>query len=213
MRSRAWLFGVVAAGVAVALILLLWPRSTTHDSERTPLSPTGAGAVSDGASPQPSEPAQPALPAAGTDGSNNNDDGAAEEGSAGASGRQVRDHRGETASNGVTRRFPGGRPGHVIQPPIIADLRRTLNPEIKKCSDEHAADLAPGAQIQASLRVAVHSGVVSVLDVDVQQRGVPESSGMIDCARKAFASVQLRADGHAEVESHVLRLPFRIPVK
>ncbi len=210
MRSRAWLFGVVAAGVAVAVILLLWPRSTTHDSERTPLSPAaGAGAVSDGAAPPPSEPAQPATPGASGDGSNNNDAGGGPER---ASGDRIRDHRGETAG-GVARRFPGGKPGHVIQPPIIADLRRTLSPEIKKCSDEHAADLQPGAQIQGRLRVAVHSGVVSVLDVDVEQRGVPESSGMIECARKAFASVQLRADGHAEVESHVLRLPFRIPVK
>jgi hypothetical protein len=211
MRSRAWLFGVVAAGVAVAVILLLWPRSTTHDSERTPLSPGDvAGAVSDGGSPDPSEPAQAAAPVA-ADADNNNDE--VGEGPDRATGAGIRDHRGETASGGVARRFPDRRPGHVIQAPIIADLRRTLNPEIKKCSDEHAADLEPGAQIQGALRVAVHSGVVSVLDVDVQQRGVPESSGMIECARKAFASVQLRADGHAEVESHVLRLPFRIPVK
>ena len=211
MRSRAWLFGVVAAGVAVAVILLLWPRSTTHDSERTPLSPaTGAGAVSDGAAPDPSEPAQPPAPVATGDGNNNNDERADASGQANDAG--IRDHRGETAS-GVARRFPNRRPGHVIQPPIIANLRRTLNPEIKKCSDEHAADVEAGAQIQGSLRVSVHSGVVSVLDVDVQHHGVPESSGMIECARKAFASVLLRADGHAEVASHVLRLPFRIPVK
>lgn len=212
MRSRAWLFGVVAAGVAVAAILLLWPRSTTHDSERTPLSPaTGAGAVSDGAAPDPSEPAQPQAPVATGDGNNNNDEAADAAGEAKEAG--IRDHRGETASGGVARRFPNRRPGRVVQPPIIANLRRTLNPEIKKCSDEHAGDVEPGAQIQGSLRVSVHSGVVSVLDVDVQHHGVPESSGMIECARKAFASVQLRADGHAEVESHVLRLPFRIPVK
>ncbi len=211
MRSRAWLFGVVAAGVTVAVILLLWPRSTTHDSERTPLSPaTGAGAVSDGAAPDPSEPAQPQAPVAAGDGNNNNDEPADASGEAKEAG--IRDHRGETAG-GVARRFRNGRPGHVVQPPIIANLRRTLNPAIKKCSDEHAADVEPGAQIQGSMRVAVHSGVVSVLDVDVQHHGVPESSGMIECARKAFASVQLRADGHAEVESHVLRLPFRIPVK
>ncbi len=210
MRSRAWLFGVVAAGVAVALLLLLWPRSTTHDSEREPL-PAGSGASSDGASPSP--PQAPTSPAGGGEGDNNNDEGGGGTGQASSGG--VRDHRGEAASGGgvTRRRFPGGRPGHVIQAPVIADLRRTLSPEIKKCSDEHADDLAAGAQIQGSLRVAVHSGVVSVLDVDVQQRGVPESSGMIECARKAFASVQLRADGHAEVESHVLRLPFRIPVK
>ena len=209
MRSRAWLFGVVAAGVAVALLLLLWPRSTSHDSEREPLpAGSGAGASSDGASP--SAPQTPAAPAGGGEVDSNNGEGGDSTGQA-EKGR-VRDHRGETAS-GVTRRFPAGRPGHVIQAPVIADLRRTLSPELKKCSDEHAGDLADDAQIQGRLRVAVHSGVVSVLDVDVQQRGVPESSGMIECARKAFASVQLRADGHAEVESHVLRLPFRIPVK
>lgn len=208
MRSRAWLFGVVAAGVAVALVLLLWPRSTTKHSEREDLPAGAAGTVGDASSAAANPPAAtpPVAAGAGEDDNNNVMD------AGGAGESHVRDHRGEAPKAGVTRRFGAGRP-LVIQAPVIADLRRTLRPQIEKCGAQHGEDVSPGAQIQGSLRVAVHSGVVSVLDVEVQQRGVAESSELIECARQAFASVQVRADGHAEVESHVLRLPFRIPVK
>jgi hypothetical protein len=212
MRSRAWLFGVVAAGVAVALVLLLWPRSTTKHSERKDLPAGAAGAVGDASSGAAgTSPATP--PVAARSGGPEDDNNNVMDGGAAGSADNVRDHRGQAPDPGVTRRFAGGRRPLVVQAPVIADLRRTLRPQIEKCGAQHGEDVSPGAQIQGSLRVAVHSGVVSVLDVDVQHRGVAESSGLIECARQAFASVQVRADGHAEVESHVLRLPFRIPVK
>ncbi|HKE15985.1 MAG TPA: hypothetical protein VKB80_14005 [Kofleriaceae bacterium] len=205
MRSRAWLFGVVAAGVAAALILLLWPRSTSHDSEVT-----SAPAVTGGAS-SPTGPDRRAAP--GEAGATADGAGPAEPAAEAQGGEPVdHDHRGETPT-APPRRRPGGRPVYVIQPDVIAGLRSALGPQIDKCGERYAADLEPDALIQASLRVAVHGGVVSVLDVEVHHRGVPESSGMIECARKALAAAELRADGHADVESHTLRLPFRISAR
>jgi hypothetical protein len=196
MRSRAWLFGVVAAGVGVALVLFLWPRSTSHDSELTSAPGTPAVGGSSSAPPR--------------------DDGAGarvedEREPASAVEPQDHDHRGETPT-APPRRRPGDRT-YVIQPTVIAGLRSALGPQIEKCGEQYAADLQPDALIQASLRVAVRGGVVSVLDVKVDPRGVPASSGMIECARKALAAAELRADGHADVESHTLRLPFRITAR
>jgi hypothetical protein len=206
MRSRAWLFGVVAAGVAVALLLLLWPRSTSHDSQVT-----SAPVVTGGGS----SPAGPARRPPPGDGAGRATDGAgpAEPAAEPQGGEpQDHDHRGETPT-APPRRRPGDRPVYVIQPNVIAGLRSALGPQINKCGEQYAADLEPDALIQASLRVAVRGGVVSVLDVEVHHRGVPESSGMIECARKALAAAELRADGHADVESHTLRLPFRISAR
>jgi hypothetical protein len=194
MRSRRWLLGVVAAGVGVAAILLLWPRSTHHEAEVADLPPTPASGGAERRRPSLESPASEPASEDAT-----------------AAGDTTRDHRGQGTV--AARRRPGARPVYVVQPPVIRDLRQAVRPELKKCSDEFAGDVEPNAQIRGSLRVSVHSGVVSVLDVEVDQSGVPESSGLIECARKAFAAAELRADGHAEVESHTLRLPFRIPVK
>jgi hypothetical protein len=200
MRSRRWLLGVVALGVGVAAVLLLWPRSTDHHSDEVadvPPTPPPGGADR----PRPSlEPTASGKPARGE----------ADEPES-APGETTRDHRGQGVV--AARRGPGEGPVRVVQPPVIRDLREAVRPELKKCSDQFASDVQPNAQIRGSLRVAVRSGVVTVLDVKVDHSGIAESSGLIECARKAFASAELRADGHAEVESHTLRLPFRIPVK
>jgi hypothetical protein len=199
MRSRRWLLGVVALGVGVAAVLLLWPRSTDHESDEVadvPPTPPPSGADR----PRPSlEPTASGKTAPGEDAPD------------AAPGETTRDHRGQGVV--AARRRPGDPPVRVVQTPVIRDLREALRPELKKCSDQFAGDVEPNAQIRGSLRVAVRSGVVTVLDVKVDHSGVPESSGLIECARKAFASAEVRADGHAEVESHTLRLPFRIPVK
>jgi hypothetical protein len=199
MRSRRWLLGVVALGVGVAAVLLLWPRSTDHESDEVAdVPPTPAPGAE---RPRPSLESASGEPERG-----------GEDTPASATSDTTRDHRGQ-GTVAARRRRPGDRPAYVIQPPIIRGLREALRPELKKCSDQFAGDVEPNAQIRGSLRVAVRSGVVSVLDVEVDHSGVAESSGLIECARKAFASAEVRADGHAEVESHTLRLPFRIPVK
>lgn len=201
MRSRALLIGAGVAAVATVAILL-WPRSTAdHESETEA---TEAGRV---------------VPASGTSGSTpkppdepDSDDG--EE--AGAEAPQtggVRDHRGQEPTHPRPRHLPGQRPRRVLQAPIIRGLRQTLRPEIKKCSDQYAKDLPENAVIQGSIRVTVQAGVLSVVEAKVDQRGVPETSPLIECARKAFAAATVQAEGHDDVESHMVRLPFPVPVK
>jgi hypothetical protein len=212
MRSRAWLVGLVATAVAVAAIFFLWPRSTSDDADDPPKTATdgsaGAGpSTTTGAgAPSLSEPAPTAA-----------DDDSAGDGESASEGDRppldrVRDHRGAPATHPRPHR-PGDKAVYIVKAPIIAGLRKSLRPEIKRCSDEYAQDLGPDAQIQGSLEVTVRAGVLSVLDVKIEQRGVPESSGLIECARKAFAAAELRADGHEDVESHILRFPFKVPVK
>ncbi|HWM85950.1 MAG TPA: hypothetical protein VNO33_08925 [Kofleriaceae bacterium] len=193
MRSRAWLFGLVAVAVGVAVVLLLWPRSTSHEVPAEHQPPTTEGAAA--------TPRDPALP-----------DDVEDDARAKAVEKGVRDRRGEVGTM-PRRRLPGDPATYPIQQPVIAELRAALRPQIKKCSDEHASGMGPRAQIMGSLRVAVHSGVVSVVEVKVDHRDMPETSPVIECARKAFASAQLRAEGHDDVEGHLVRLPFRMPVK
>jgi hypothetical protein len=101
----------------------------------------------------------------------------------------------------------------VVQVPIIKDLRKALTPAVERCSAKFGQGLTPGATIQGALDVTIQAGQLSVLDVKVEHRGVPESSGLIECARKEFAAVTLPAAGHADVERHTLRFPFRVPLK
>lgn len=210
MRSRSWFLGVVAAGVAVALILFLWPRSTDHESELTDQKGAAKGASAGRDVPTVPPPDDPDPDGAGSD-----DGDGKQAGRRGADDRspsgEVRDHRGETPT-GTARPRPGERRPHVVQPSLVGELRRQLSPQIEKCGEQHAAGAEPNAEIHASVRVAVRSGVVSVLEVKVDQRGVPQASasGLIDCAREAIVAAQVRADGHADVEGHTLRLPFRI---
>jgi hypothetical protein len=202
MKSRALLIGLGAAAVAVAATLWMWRGDGGGDAEESDAPAARAGL--DAAARPAARRGRPLR--AGSSGS---DPG----GSSGASTEDtVRDHRGQAPTHPRPHRR-GDRPVYVVQAPVIARLRASLRPEIKKCSDEFSQDLSPGAQVQGSLEVTVQSGVVSVVGVTVEQHGVAESSGLIECARKAFAAAQVRADGHADVERHTLRFPFKLPLR
>ena len=202
MRSRAILIGAGVAAVATVAILL-WPRSTADNGSEQEATEAGRVVPASGSG------ARPTLPA----GDIATDDGepAGEEVAPQSGG--VRDHRGQEPTHPRPRHLPGRPPVRVLQPPIIRGLRQSLKPEIKKCTDQYGKDLAENAVIQGSLRVTVQAGVLSVVEAKVAHRGVPESSPLIECARKAFAAVTVQAEGHDDVESHMVRLPFPVPVK
>jgi hypothetical protein len=199
--KRALVVGLVAAVVATAAYLLR-SRSSGEESDEIETGPAEPAARA-GSSPRrpPSLDAPPRTRAS----ANNNDGGV------GTGEPQRADHRGEEASQPRPRQ-PGEPAVFVVQAPVISSLRKSLRPAIKRCSAASAADLEPDAVLQGSLTVAVKDGLLTVTDVVVTHRGVPESSPLIECARAAFAAAQLRADGHADVEKHTLRFPFKLPV-
>lgn len=205
MRSRAVLIGLVAAAVAVAAYF--WRErsiSQTSDDEPPP-SATGGGTAP--------KPTTPSAGAGGGDGAGG-DEAADEDGDAASRPRERPEPRNHVGAEATHPRKP--RPGqrvYVVQVPIIKDLRKALQPAVETCSAKFSEGLAAGATIQGALDVTIRAGVLSVLDVKVEHRGVPESSGLIECARKEFAAVTLPATGHADVERHTLRFPFRVPLK
>jgi hypothetical protein len=206
MRSRALLIGLVAALVAVAAYF--WRErsiSQTSDDEPAPSAATG------GTAPKATSPS---AAAAGDDDSAGGADAADEDGDAASRPRERPEPRNHVGAEATHPRKP--RPGqrtYVVQVPIIKDLRKALKPAVEACSAKFSEGLAAGATIQGALDVTIRAGVLSVLDVKVEHRGVPEASGLIECARKEFAAVTLPATGHADVERHTLRFPFRVPLK
>ena len=199
--KRALVVGLVAAVVATAAYLLR-SRSSGEEAAEVATEPAQPAARA-GSSPR-RPPSLDAPPRSGARDNNNDGEVAAGE-------PQRADHRGEVPSQPRPRR-PGDPVVYVVQAPVISSLRKSLRPAIKRCSNASAADLEPNAVLQGSLTVAVKNGLLTVTDVVVTQRGVPESSPLIECARAAFAAAQVRADGHADVEKHTLRFPFKLPV-
>ncbi|HTE54371.1 MAG TPA: hypothetical protein VK698_26130 [Kofleriaceae bacterium] len=211
MKSRALVVGLVAA--AVAMGAYLWrARSSGEDGAEgsAPAEPTSAveaaSGAAGGAARSPSDPPGPA----GSGDINNDGEAPGEDGSDEA---QTRDHRGEAPTAPRPRR-PGEKAVFVVQAPVIGALRRSLRPEIKRCSEQlGAADLEPDARIQGTMTVTVKGGVLSVIDVQVGHRGIPDSSPFLECARKAFAAARVPAVGHPDVDKHTLRFPFNLPFK
>jgi hypothetical protein len=199
--KRALVVGLIAAVVATAAYLLR-SRSSGEEPAEVATEPTEPAARA-GSSPR-RPPSLDARPRTGA-GDNNNDGGV------GRTEPYRAEHRGEEPSQPRPHR-PGDPVVYVVQAPVISSLRRSLRPAIKRCSDANTAGLEPKAVLQGSLTVAVKGGLLTVTDVVVTQRGVPESSPLIECAREAFAAAQVRADGHADVEKHTLRFPFKLPV-
>lgn len=199
--KRALVVGLVAAVVATAAYLLR-SRSSGEEPAEVATAPDQPGARTGSSPRRPPSLEAPRRTGAGDD---NND------GEAGRSEPRRAEHRGEQPSQPRPHR-PGDPVVYVVQAPVISSLRRSLRPEIKKCSETSAAGLEPDAVLQGTLTVAVKDGLLTVTDVVVTQRGVPESSPLIECARKAFVVAQVRADGHADVEKHTLRFPFKLPV-
>jgi hypothetical protein len=200
MRSRALVIGAGVAAVATVAILL-WPRSTADNGSEDEAIEAGRAVPADGT--------RTGTKPTADDQASDEDQGGEDE--TPLTGR-VRDHRGQVPTH-PRPRLPGDRPKRLIQAPIIRGLRQALRPEIKRCSDQYGKDLTAGAVIQGSLRVTVQGGVLSVVEAKVSHRGMPESSGLIECARKAFAAAKVEAEGHDDVESHTIRLPFPVPVK
>lgn len=199
--KRALVVGLVAAVVAMAAYLL---RSRSSGEEAADVE-TGPAAPAARAGASPRRPPSLDAPPRGGARDNNNDDRVA------TGEPQLADHRGEEATQ-PRPRLPGEPAVYVVQAPVISSLRKSLRPAIKRCSAASAADLEPDAVLQGKLTVTVKGGLLTVTDVVVTQRGVPETSPLIECAREAFASAQVRADGHADVEKHTLRFPFKLPV-
>ncbi len=207
MKSKAVLAGVVAAAIAVGALLMLWPRSTGHEEPRP-----AADAPEVASSPRPAARPESARGHEARESEARGNEARESEPRADGESVGVADHRGETPS--LPRRHRPGEPAeYVVQPTVIAGLRRALQPEIERCSEEHGQGLAPGATIQGALEVTVRSGMLSVLSAKVEQSGVPASSELIECARRAFAGAELRAEGHPDVDRHVLRLPFKVAAR
>ncbi len=199
--KRALVVGLVAAVVATAAYLL---RSRSSGEEPAELATAPAQPAARAGSAPRRPPSLEGRPRTGA-GDNNND------GEEGPRERYRAEHRGEEPSQPRPRR-PGDPVVYVVQAPVISSLRRSLRPAIKRCSEANADGLEPDAVLQGRLTVAVKNGLLTVTDVVVTQRGVPESSPLIECARAAFAAAQIRAEGHADVDKHTLRFPFKLPV-
>ena len=163
-RSRALLVGAAAAAIAAVAYQgreLACGKDTTE-----PAGPAArtepAGSASAGAADEPPNPAAA---------------GAGEEKRAATTSEArdpdvrppPRDLRGAEATQPRPRR----RGERVVETRIVADMRKALQPGVDRCRREFGEGLAANAQIQGTLAVSIRSGVLSVLDVAVAQRGVP----------------------------------------
>ena len=112
---------------------------------------------------------------------------------------------------------PGGTPdplirhrhGHVGRP-----VSRIDGPLKVAGQARFAGDVHPGGRLSGRLTVAIHDGLLTVTHLDLGVGGgLADDSALVDCARRAMTALEVRADGHADVERHVLDLPFVLPLR
>ena len=203
MDKRLIVIGVILAG-AVAVALYVW-KGGGDDAERperirTPAEEGEAGLAASDRRDQsrrerPELPAPRKRPRLGEPPDTSDQDPA----------NPIRDHRGKTGTGTPRATF-------VVKAEAIRDLRLSLRPQVKACQTKHASEITDKARVQARLGVAVRGGVVTVEEVQVQHSGLPEGSAMVECARAAFARATVKAEGHPEVEHHMLTFPFNLPI-
>ncbi|HLU64836.1 MAG TPA: hypothetical protein VKZ63_01085 [Kofleriaceae bacterium] len=116
----------------------------------------------------------------------------------------VRDHRGERGTR-LERTYK-------VKPDVIRAARAVLRARMKECQEQFKHEISGQARLQARVGVLVQGGVLTIEDVAIQTSNLPEGSEIVECARAAFASAEVPAEGHAEVE-HTLNFPFDLPLR
>lgn len=123
-------------------------------------------------------------------------------------GTVVRDHR---AGAGPPAKKEGAI--HVpreiarVESDLVLGVRRALRPMVRECTAQYRQDLGEKPRLQAELAVAVEQGELRVTGGTIQLFDVAE--GQIDvCVYNQSLGITLPAEGHPEVERHVLTYPF-----
>lgn len=125
-----------------------------------------------------------------------------------APGTRIVDNRGREPT-GVA---PTKEPEFVVAAPVIREMRRVLRGQMVQCQEAHKSEIGDDARVSGQLGVSIQSEVLTVVDLEVDHTGVPESGKLLECARQALAGLQMRAPGHDDVKRHVIRFPFNLPL-